>query len=445
MTVRPRRPRRAVIGFLLTAVMVTVGCADGTGSGTSRTPLSPLSSAPPLAGAPVKVMTWGSTATTSAVAFPDLPAIGQAFADTLNAQGGINGRPLQVIACDERGEPEAAEKCARRAVDEGVVAVVGAFSLHGDRYQPVLQAAGIAYLGGAPMSPADLTSPVSFPVAGGIGLEVLGAARMAADRGCERVALIRQGVVTTELLDAFAAAGLATSGMSLSSVVVLPPGPDALTPQVAEATRDSDCLVIVSAEQNTQRVLAAYQELGATQRLFTVGGGHSARVAAQFPEIGARTYRADALPPISNTVWREYLEAIARSPRAATVEVEGTLQRLTWASYEVFARVARELTNVTAESMLAALRSTTELDTDGLTPSLTFTEELPVPGLNRFFNTQLSFQRFSDGRFVGLEPGFVDLRTELALVPRFISQPPEQTIAGPPTLSRTENSASAPR
>lgn len=64
-------------------------------------------------------MTWApeKTAATSA---PGMPAMAQAYARWVNSQGGINGRPLNVLTCNEKNDTVAAAKCAKRAVDANV-------------------------------------------------------------------------------------------------------------------------------------------------------------------------------------------------------------------------------------------------------------------------------------------------------------------------------------
>jgi ABC-type branched-subunit amino acid transport system substrate-binding protein len=401
---------------LATAVLATAAMAGCGGAGrTADGPaLSPLESAPPPPGAPVKVMIWAPQDTVSSIAFPDLPMVAQAFADLTNVQGGVNGRPLVVLSCDEGGEAAGAERCAREAVQEKVLAVVGSYSTHAGAYLPILQAAGIAYLGGAPLGPGDLTDPVAFPITGGPALLVAGAARLAAMQGCRRAALVHQDSAPAALLERYTWAGLVGGGAGLVSTTELPSGPGSLADEVGRATRDSDCVVLATSDQGTQRFLAGYQQQGADQQLYTIGGGQTVGVAAQFPELRARTFLTESLPPGSNGAWRRYREALAQWPGGDRIDASGTVQRQTWTAFEVFLQVARQLTRFDSASMLAALRGSNAVDTGGLTPALDFTREAPLPGLNRLFNPRVTYQTFEDGRFTELRPGFQDLTPVLA-------------------------------
>jgi len=399
---------------LVAAILLGLSAGCGGGRTTDGPDLAPLGTAPPPPGMPVGVMVWAPQNTATGPSFPDLPLIGQAFADLVNTQGGVNGRPLHVITCDELGTADGATRCAREAAERKVLAVVGSYSSHASAYLRVLEAAGIPYLGGAPLSDADLTSPAAFPITGGPSLMVAGAAKLAATHGCRRVALVRQDVIGVPMLERYARAGLAAGGAALAAVTELPSGPVAVDDVVTRATTDSDCVVLATDQEGTQRFLAAYQQRGATQQLFILGGGQSTGVAAQFPDIAPRTFVIDAVAPAANGAWDRYRDAVARSPHAADVDTAGTLQRQTWAAFEVFLQVARQLTRFDAAAMTASLRESAAVDTGGLVPSLNFAAPGRLPGLGRLFNPTVTYQRFDDGRYTELHPGFEDLSTVLA-------------------------------
>jgi branched-chain amino acid transport system substrate-binding protein len=51
------------------------------------------------------------------------------LADEINEEGGLlDGRTVEVVVGDDRGDPEEARRVARRLIEEGVVAVVGAYN-----------------------------------------------------------------------------------------------------------------------------------------------------------------------------------------------------------------------------------------------------------------------------------------------------------------------------
>ncbi len=49
----------------------------------------------------------------------------QLAVDVLNEQGGINGRPIQLLVRDDKGDPETAQQVDAALVEQGVVAIIG--------------------------------------------------------------------------------------------------------------------------------------------------------------------------------------------------------------------------------------------------------------------------------------------------------------------------------
>jgi hypothetical protein len=100
---------------------------------------------------------------------------------------------------------------------------------------------------------------------------------------------------------------------------------------------------------------------------------------------------------------------LERYARAAQIDSLGTVQRQTWAAFEVFLQVARQLTRFDAAAVMDSLRTSAAVDTGGLVPALNFTTAGGSPGLSRVFNPTVTYQRLDDGRYTELHPGFEDL------------------------------------
>src|SRR4051812_42338347 len=73
-------------------------------------------------GAPLKLMVVYEGR--GASASPDVPEGAIGAAKAINARGGIKGRPVQIIRCDTKNDPNVATQCGRKAVANGVVAMV---------------------------------------------------------------------------------------------------------------------------------------------------------------------------------------------------------------------------------------------------------------------------------------------------------------------------------
>jgi branched-chain amino acid transport system substrate-binding protein len=105
---------------------------------------------------------------TPAGSYPELSKAVQAAVDFVNQQlGGVDGRPIEVEVCNTQFSAEGSTACAQRFVEEGVPAVLGGIDVFGNAID-VLQANGIPYVGGIPISTQSVKSPTSFQWSGGI-------------------------------------------------------------------------------------------------------------------------------------------------------------------------------------------------------------------------------------------------------------------------------------
>lgn len=105
----------------LSAAALALTCITAAVSGCS-------SSSSDDASGPIKV--GAVTSLTGPVPFPEVTAAAKAVFDRVNADGGIDGRKIEYIVEDDKGDPAAASQAARRLVDEkGVVVNAGSASL----------------------------------------------------------------------------------------------------------------------------------------------------------------------------------------------------------------------------------------------------------------------------------------------------------------------------
>lgn len=153
-------------------------------------------------------MTWAPVKT-GATNMPGVPALAAAYARWVNSEGGIDGRDLRVITCNESNDSVRAAACAKRAKDEGAVAVVGSYSQHGHVFLPHLESVGIPYLGGYGVTEEEFSSPLSYPVNGGQPALLAGSGQQLA-KECEKVSLVRPDTAAGDELPLLFNAGLST-------------------------------------------------------------------------------------------------------------------------------------------------------------------------------------------------------------------------------------------
>ncbi|MFF9865277.1 MULTISPECIES: ABC transporter substrate-binding protein [unclassified Streptomyces] len=369
---------------------------------------------------PVTVMTWAPEGT-RATNMPGMPAMAEAYARWVNARGGIDGHELRVLTCNERNDPGGAADCARRAADQGVVAVVGSYSQNGRAFMAPLEAAGIPYIGGYGLTDDEFTSFLSYPVNGGQPALLAGNGMQLAD-ACERVSLVRPDSVNGDSLPHLLNSGLAQR--SHRTATDIPAAEDAgeytaTARQSRNRAGDAGGCVTAALGERTANFFDSFRRLppdGRTVKVSSVLGSVDQPLVdrtggASSPFEGA--YITGWYPEADDPRWDAMKQVIREhafdddriDPADAGVQT-------TWIAYTVLRRVIEVLgtDDITASAIAHALDRGVEVDTGGLTPPLRWRYEdmLGTPGFPRIVNRDVTFQVVRQGRLVAQQDGFVD-------------------------------------
>ncbi|MFJ1968138.1 ABC transporter substrate-binding protein [Streptomyces sp. NPDC087903] len=401
-----RRRTIAASSLAVTAALLAAGCG-GKASGSSTESSS-------LKGTPVKVMVWAPE-NTQGSAQPGVRLTAQAYEKWINDNGGIKGAPLKVLTCNEKNNPDEAEKCAQQAVAEKVVAVVGSYSLAGDRYMPILQKAGIPYIGGTGVSAAEFSNPLSFPVNGGTPVVFAAHGRQLVQSGCKKIAGVRYDVAAAAVVSQFLTLGAVSAGGSAPKDLKVPLTATDLAPQVAAATKGTDCVSVIMGTASGLFV-KAYVQSGAKTKLGSVVGNLTPELAASTGGSSSPLEGAEITgyyPPTSDPAWKDFLAATKGK------DIDGTngANATAWVAFKVFTEAAKKLPTITAKALVHELNTTAGIDTGGLTPPLTWSAAtaLPMKGLDRIHNTTATELTIRAGKIEWAKSGstFVDVRKAL--------------------------------
>src|SRR5258708_9102315 len=148
-----RRSATAAFALITAALTAASGCT------TESTPQGPK-----VKGKPIKVMTIGTAGPEEGGSTPAMAQVAIAYQGFINHHGGINGRPLSVTFCDDHDNPSGAEQCARQAVSNRDVAVVGWGSISGgSKILSVLSRANNPRIGEGQFRTAPNTHPRPYP------------------------------------------------------------------------------------------------------------------------------------------------------------------------------------------------------------------------------------------------------------------------------------------
>jgi ABC-type branched-subunit amino acid transport system substrate-binding protein len=385
MSLPLHRRRVAMFGAATAAVLTLAACGGADSADEAEAP------AQSFTGSPVKVMTFTPTNTQTLNA-PEVMDAAQGAVKAINAAGGINGSELQLVECNEGATPNTAAACARQAVEEEVVAVVGGFTTNGGSVTSVLEPAGIPYIAPAALSAEEFSSPISYPIqAGAVGFAGLG---QKAGEACESVAVVRYDVPAAAGAVRLIGAGLAKAGQQPAADVKVPPTTTDFS-SVARTAGESDCAVVALPTEQYQALSASAQGLGLETTYYAASGS----IAGEVLESGAPAIEGDTMVSSflasSASEWDQAKEAAGEDLDWDSVYVQNT-----WVGYQVFREVAEALSSIDAASVKEALDSATSVDTGGLTAPIDFSKPLPVPGLNRITNTKVVYLTAEDGTLV---------------------------------------------
>ncbi|CAL9476079.1 ABC transporter substrate-binding protein [Streptomyces pilosus] len=376
----------------------------------------------------ITVMTWAPQ-DTDATNKPGMPAFAEAWARWINSEGGLDGRRVEVLTCNERNDSVSAARCARRAVEEEVVAVVGSYSQYAEGFLPTLEAAGIPYIGGYGITTAEFTSPLSYPVNGGQPALLAGLGRTLADT-CGPVTLIRPDTLAGDQLPPLLDSGLKAGGHALAGdhrAVEADTSYESQTRRALErATTDParpGCVVPALGDRtgtfmdSFRRARADYPEVRTATVLGSVD--QSAVDASGGPSSPYEgSYVTGWYPAAGDPRWDAMKQVIEKEAFGDNrVDPADAGVQTTWIAYTVFRQVVESLGDgeVNSDTVSGALDGGLKVTTGDLTPTLEwkFQDELAAVGYPRLVNANVTLQVVEKGRLVAARKGFTDVTDTL--------------------------------
>jgi ABC-type branched-subunit amino acid transport system substrate-binding protein len=423
---RRRQWSAVVVALLLVCMSVLAACGDSNndsasgadkGATTQKAEGSAAPAGKAATGDPIKTMTITSLDSQGPV-YPNISITAKAYEKWINARGGIGGRPLSVEVCDEHGKPTDASACGRKAVSDGVVAVVGSFSFLGTNIMPPLEKAGIANFGECcAITPPEWTGKNSFPM-GTQPLYAVGLVKRAVEDGCKAInAVIIDGAqgFLPPMNNAMKA-----YGKKFGKTITLPATSQDYSPQVAEASGGgADCLVMVVSETPFVAWNQAFVQSGSKARLYGPQGNLDAVSIKGLGNALDGSIIAGMYPDLSTAPWADYRAALKDANADPDQDYNSLGGMGTWAAYTGFKLVAEAveggIDSLDAASFMAQAAKTTNLDTKGMVPVIDFTKPWTEnPDYARLFNRTVVYSTIKDGKIVPLTTEFEDV-SDLAL------------------------------
>jgi ABC-type branched-subunit amino acid transport system substrate-binding protein len=323
------------------------------------------------------------------VVYPgDVPAV-EAHVKAINAEGGINGRQVQVDSCDNNGyDPNAEVQCAQQAVSDHVVALVGS-QIHSPAAWQILTKAGIPAVFSSGDSVTEFQSPIAYPIAGEAGYNGgMVAALAQAEATKIRVIQCNYSACSdgTKLLNDYVNA-------AHSPLTMLPPvnatiGTLDMSSVAAQAVAGgADGIVVDTIETDAVKIVRALRQQGYTGHIATLTAVMSQDDIKALGSLANGMLLVDLFRPVADSADPGIQEYQKEMAAVGASQYANDRYMLEWAAAVLFQKIAEQVPNLTASSLLSALgKQSTPVNLDGVAPPYrTVGVANPLPQLNHLY------------------------------------------------------------
>lgn len=366
-----------------------------------------------LDGQPIKI---GQIAPrgTSVYNSQDSVAVAKAAIRGVNERGGIDGRPLELVYCNDKNDPNTAAACAREMVTENVVAMVRSIAIAGgDQVSAILGEAGIPDVGRAALAPAEFSASNAYLLDGSVLSAYAGVLQYFADNGGESVFLTTtesaSATTTISNLEKIARElDLEVAGISIIGANTADYAP------LAAKIKDSGAggAVLAFPQQPLLQTIKAADQNGMSVQWLLNGGGFTEEDLESLPAaqtakfmVGTGTVPLSAAE--TDEVAAQMRDDIEAQFEAGDADADPkklfTNSLLAWEAVFVLAALMPDMETIDASAVRAALEDGKDLDT-GISAPWTPTRPGPTDDFSRVSHPFVHINAVEDSRLV-LLPG----------------------------------------
>lgn len=393
------------VGAIAALALPLAACGSSGGSGSS-------SSSGGSASGEIKVMAI-SVLQSSALSFPDETAAMQAHADEINAAGGINGKKLDLIICNDQFDPNVASDCARQAASGGVVAVLQPFEPYTQQVDPILQAAGIPMVYGEFASSTDGTSPISFLRDAGVPGGYAAVGIQLAKEGCKKIGAVVVQEVNNLLGATWIANGAKSAGAAFIQTPVTQDQADFSAPVAELISQGADCIVPDTLPQQGAKVVAAVAQSGHSVKMGAISTEFAGpQVAALGAAANGMILAGQNYLPTDTSVPAVQDVITGMKEYTPSVSLQDSFGIDGWASVTAVEQLLKSVSGpVTAASVMKAAGTATY--NTGLLATFSATQKAPVSTYPRAVNWSYLVWTVQDGKAVLNSPKFIPFPSNL--------------------------------
>lgn len=395
----------------ISTLLVTAACGGDSGSVDTGG----------LTGDPIKVAVIGDVTSSAGFSWSGIPKVIEQAARQVNEDGGIDGRPIELVECDLQNLPDQAVACSRKAVGEKVAVALVQVIAGGQKIPPIMEQGKTAYMPAATTDLKDLNSDVAFPMTTNVVMTI-GAGYLAGQH-CEKPVVVGVQNPAFDSIKELSTLGLSAAGKPPAKIVTVPVGATDWAPTVAQINSENpDCIVPFMSETLVQALYPALIQSGwktdDTRLIGHFGATYSPLIAEEFPELLEGGIFSNSSYPYTDEKWADFQKIADGLEGQKLTNLSGSYTRGSYLNFKAFVdvakRVAEDGDEVNNETILAKFRSTTDIDTDGLLPPVDTSKPFDDK-YARMFNRSVIFEEFKDGKLTPMDGGdFTDLTDMIA-------------------------------
>ncbi len=283
------------------------------------------------------------------------PAGFDAWVADVNSRGGIHGRPVEVVSCNDELDPALNEECARSIVgDDTIIAVAGGIAGL-EPWIPILTESGVGAITSIPTTLGEFNAPNFLAIGGGA---IGGYANLLADAvasGYGRIAFIRTDLPTgNQAASIFTAFQAQIPGWEFIDVPVNEGAADFLPAVQNALSQNADYITTGLTGAAAARVALDAQSLGFEGTVSLIGGGFDPALL----EVEGFVLTADFPDPSgSSAVIEAYRANLANPDDIGDASLGGYFAGLTLE--EILVELSPD--NLTREAVLARIEDPTPL------------------------------------------------------------------------------------
>lgn len=313
-----------------------------------------------------------------------MPETVKAWEESVNAEGGINGHPVEVKIGDDEANPTKALAAAKKLVEQDkIVALVGSFSVAMEAFLPYLEEKEIPIIGGYAAGPAVANSEFFFPSGANQSTGQFLTSLAAIEAGHDKLAsaYCTETPQCKEITAAQESFMKELGGEVVETAPTASTEPNFIAQCVAIKESGATALTMVSGAAVTTKVAEDCEKQG-VEAMLTVFGASLGTEVLPLPISEGMSHQQQNAPASDATPGGAKMIAAIEEfqPDNLNSPAFGSSDSLTWSGFLLFrkaAEVAEFGPTSTREDLENALYTFKDETLEGMAPPLTFEKGKP--------------------------------------------------------------------